>query len=60
MQDDPWVGKIPWKRKWQTSTLAWEIPWAEETAGINYIMSQRVGHNLASKQQQLSIISSLN
>ena len=39
--------------------LAWEIPWAEETARLNSMMSQRVGHNLAFKQQ-LSIISLLN
>ena len=39
--------------------LAWEIPWAEETARLNSMMSQRAGHNLAFKQK-LSIISSLN
>ena len=29
---DPWVGKIPWRRKTTThsSTLAWRIPWREE------------------------------
>jgi len=29
---DPWVGKIPWRRKRQPtpSILAWRIPWAEE------------------------------
>ena len=29
---DPWVGKIPWRRKWQPtpSILAWKIPWTEE------------------------------
>ena len=28
---DPWVGKIPWRRKWKPtpSTLAWRIPWTE-------------------------------
>ena len=28
---DPWVGKIPWSRKWQpcSSILAWGIPWTE-------------------------------
>ena len=32
---DPWVGKIPWSRKWQpTSFLAWKIPWTEEPAGL--------------------------
>jgi len=23
---DFWVGKIPWRRKWQPSILAWRIP----------------------------------
>ena len=32
---DPWIGNIPWRRKWQhSSILAWEIPWTEEPGGI--------------------------
>ena len=32
---DPWVGKIPWKKKWQpTHILAWKIPWTEEPGGL--------------------------
>ena len=33
----PWVGKIPWRRKWHphSSTLAWKIPWTEEPVGYN-------------------------
>ena len=29
---NPWVGKIPWRRKMAThsSIVAWEIPWTEE------------------------------
>ena len=27
---DPLVRKIPWRRKWQSSILAWKIPWTEE------------------------------
>ena len=23
---DPWVEKITWRRKWQSSVLAWEVP----------------------------------
>ena len=39
---DPWVGKIPWTRKWQphSSIVAWEIPWTEESGGL-----QRVEHD---------------
>ena len=56
---DPWVGKIPWRRKWQStivffffffiyvhsSVLAWRIPWAEEPSGLPSMGSQRVGHD---------------
>ena len=32
----PWVGKTPWRRKWQThsSILAWETQWTEEPGGL--------------------------
>ena len=32
---DPWVRKIPWRRKMATysSILAWRIPWTEEPGG---------------------------
>ena len=33
----PWVGKIPWRRKWQdthSSVLAWKIPWTEEPESL--------------------------
>ena len=33
-------------------TLAWEIPWTEELGGLQPMGSQRVGHNLATEQQQ--------
>ena len=33
-----------------SSTLAWEIPWREEFARLKSIRSQRVEHNLATKQ----------
>ena len=35
-----------------SSILAWEIPWTEEPGGLQPIGSQRIGHNLATKQQQ--------
>ena len=28
-----------------SSVLAWEIPWAEESGGLQFIGSQRVGHD---------------
>ena len=44
---DPWVGKIPWRRKWQPyfSILAWKIPWTEEPGKLQSRGWQRVGHN---------------
>ena len=32
--------------------LAWEIPWTQELGGLQSMGSQRVGHNLVTKQQQ--------
>ena len=32
--------------------LAWEIPWTEEPCGLQSMGLQRVGHDLATKQQQ--------
>ena len=32
-----------------SSTLAWEMPWAEEPGGLQSLGSQRVRHNLATK-----------
>ena len=34
------------------SILAWRIPWAEEPGRLWSMGSQRVGHDLATKQQQ--------
>ena len=28
------VGKIPWRREWYSSILAWEIPWTEDPGGL--------------------------
>ena len=35
-----------------SSILAWEIPWTEESGGLQYIGSQRLRHDLVTKQQQ--------
>ena len=32
--------------------LAWEIPWTEESGGLQIKGSQRVGHNSMTEQQQ--------
>ena len=36
-----------------SSFLAWEIPWTEEPGGLQAMESQRVGNDLATKQQQI-------
>ena len=41
---DSWVGKIPWKRAWQSSILAWKIPWTEEPGGLQST-DHRVRHS---------------
>ena len=33
------------------SIPAWEISWTEEPGGLQSVKSQRVGHDLAAKQQ---------
>ena len=38
-----------------SSILAWEISWREEPGGLQSMVSNRVRHNLATKQQQLGI-----
>ena len=35
-----------------SSSFAWKIPWTEEPGGLQSMGSQRVGHNLATKQQK--------
>ena len=34
-----------------SSVLVWEIPWTKETGGLQSMGSQRVGHNLETKEQ---------
>ena len=50
---DPWVEKIPWRRKWQPTPVgSWEIPWTEEPGGLQFVGFQRFVHNWVTKQQQ--------
>ena len=42
---NPWVGKIPWSRKWQPAAVFLEIPWTEEPGGLQSMQSQRVTHD---------------
>ena len=47
---DPWVGKIPWRRKWQPLQCSClKIPWTEELGGYSPQGPNRVGHDLVTK-----------
>ena len=46
----PRLGRSPGEGT-HSSVLAWKIPWTEEPGGVESMGSQRVGHNLATKQR---------
>ena len=53
-----WVQSLGWEDPLEkdmathSSILTWEIPRTEEPGGLQSVGSQRVGHDLATKQQQ--------
>ena len=47
-----WEDPIGKKVVTDSSILAWEFPWTEEPGGLQSMASQRVGHDLATEQQQ--------
>ena len=53
---DPWMGKIPWRRTWQTTPvfLPGESPWTEVAGGLESMGLQRVGRDCATERRQLS------
>ena len=44
---DPWVRKIPWRRKWQPTPvfLPGKPPWTEEPGSLQSMALQRTGHD---------------
>ena len=44
---DPWIGKVPWRNKWQPTPvfLPGRIPWTEEPEGLQSMGLYRVGHD---------------
>ena len=46
-----WVQSLCWEHPLEkemathSSTLAWEVPWMEERGGLQFMRSQRVGHD---------------
>ena len=51
---DPWVGKIPWKRKWQPTPVILPRKSHGQRSLVGYCPRghKRVGHDLVTKQQQ--------
>ena len=50
-----WVGKIPWRRKWQPPPvcLPGESPWTEEPGGLQSTGPQRVWHDPATEDTHI-------
>ena len=55
---DPWDGKIPWRKSWQPTPVFWpgESPWTEQPGGLQFMGSQRVGHNWVTKHTVPSVL----
>ena len=47
-----WEDPLEKEMATHSSILAWEIPWTEEPDWLQAMGSQRVRHNLVTKQQQ--------
>ena len=45
-----WEDPLEKEMATHSSILAWEIPWIEESGGLQSMGSQRVRHNLVTKQ----------
>ena len=47
-----WEGPLEKRMATHTSILAWEILWTEEPGRLQFMESQRVGHNSVNQKQQ--------
>ena len=54
---DPWVGKIPWRRKWQPIpvSLPEKSLWTEEPGGLQSMGSQRLGYGSVCARRHIEI-----
>ena len=50
-----WKDPLEKEMATHSSTHAWKIPWTEEHCRLQSMGSQRVGHKLATKQQNVYI-----
>ena len=46
-----WEEPLEKEKATHLGILAWKIPWTEEPDGLQSVGSQRVGHDLVSKQE---------
>ena len=48
---ETWIGKTPWRKAWQPTPifLPGESPWTEESGGLEFMGSQRVGRDWVTK-----------
>ena len=51
LQSLSWDDPLEKELATHSSIPAWEIPWTKEPGGLQSVRSQRVGHDLAAKQQ---------
>ena len=59
---DPWVGKIPCKKKWQPTPVFWPRKFYGQRTLTGYSPwnCKGVGHDLATKQQQWVLVNAVN
>ena len=59
---ETWVPSLGWEDPLEkgmathSSILAWGTPWTEELGGLQSMGSQTVGHDLPTKQQQITLL----
>ena len=51
-----WEDPVEKEMATQPSILAWKIPWTEEPGKLQFKASQRVKHDMTTKQQQITLI----
>ena len=43
-----------------SSTLAWEIPWTEESGGLQFMGSQSVRHDLVANNNNITLLNEVS
>ena len=50
-----WKDPLEKEMATHSTILAWEIPWTEESGGLQPMGLQKVGHQLVTQQQQMYV-----